>query len=110
MTDFPAVALQSFLGSAAILFGIFGLLYSVYATASLQITPTNPQRPPIVKTLRRFCKVIAALGIVNAGFTIYSLYLILPTGNQNLILSLGILLVVIIPAIMSGVIAFFRMD
>jgi hypothetical protein len=30
-------------------FGVFGFLYSTYATASFQATPANPVRPPIVR-------------------------------------------------------------
>jgi len=106
MSEFPSLALQAFLGSAAILFGIFGLLYSIYATASLQVTATNPARPPVVTTLRWLCKAIASLGLLNAAFTIYSLYLVGPTGNENIALAVGLVLVVVIPAGLSAYLAF----
>jgi hypothetical protein len=43
---------------AALDFGVFGFLYSVYAAASFQVSPTNPVRPPITRYLRRFCQVV----------------------------------------------------
>jgi hypothetical protein len=49
---------------AALDFGVFGFLYSVYATASFQATPNNPARPPIVHNLRRFCRAVAAVLVV----------------------------------------------
>lgn len=42
---------------AALDFGVFGFLYSVYATASFQATPESPARPPITDFLRKFCRV-----------------------------------------------------
>jgi hypothetical protein len=39
-------------------FGAFGFLYSVYAAANFQATPTSPPRPPIVQYIRRFCQAV----------------------------------------------------
>jgi len=108
MPEFPSIAIQAFLGSAAILFGIFALLYSIFATASLQVTPQNPQRPPIVHTLRWLCRAIALLGVINAAFTAYALYLLQLTGVENIILAIGILVVVVFPALMTIYLAIFR--
>jgi hypothetical protein len=54
---------------AALDFGVFGFLYSVYATASFQATTNNPARPPIVHDLRRFCRAVAAVLVVLTGLS-----------------------------------------
>jgi hypothetical protein len=48
-------------------FGVFGFLYSVYATASFQ----NQTRPPIVNFLRRFCWAVALVLVVLTGLAIF---------------------------------------
>jgi hypothetical protein len=60
---------------AALDFGVFGFLYSAYASASFQATPSNPIRPPITSYLRLFCRVIVfvlAVLTVLAAITSYS--------------------------------------
>jgi hypothetical protein len=49
---------------AALDFGVFGFLYSVYAAASFQAMPTSPARPPIVQYIRRFCQAVAGVLLV----------------------------------------------
>jgi hypothetical protein len=49
---------------AALDFGVFGFLYSVYATASFQATPENPARPPITDFLRKFCRVAVLVLVI----------------------------------------------
>lgn len=48
----------------AMVFGVFGFLYSVYATGMFQVTPERPMPPPITIYLRRFCRVIATILVV----------------------------------------------
>jgi hypothetical protein len=48
----------------AVVFGVFGFLYSVYATAMFQASPEHPDPPPITVFLRRFCRVAAAVLVV----------------------------------------------
>jgi hypothetical protein len=60
---------------ASLDFGVFGFLYSVYATASFQATPEHPVRPPITQYLKRFCQAVVAVLIVLtllAAFTSYT--------------------------------------
>jgi quinol-cytochrome oxidoreductase complex cytochrome b subunit len=52
---------------AALVFGVFGFLYSTYATASFQAAQTASPRPPIVYVLRRFCRVLAVILAVLTG-------------------------------------------
>ena len=42
-------------------FGVFGFLYSVYATGMFQVTPDRPMPLPITIYLRRFCRVIVTI-------------------------------------------------
>ena len=46
---------------AALVFGVFGFLYSTYAAASFQATPAAPVRPPITKYLKLFCRILALI-------------------------------------------------
>jgi hypothetical protein len=60
---------------ASLDFGVFGFLYSVYATASFQATPEHPVRPPITQYLKRFCQAVVAVLVVLtllAAFTSYT--------------------------------------
>lgn len=112
MTDFPSIAFQSSLGSEAILFGVFGFLYSVFGMYSSLVTPANPQRPPIVNKLRLVCRVITVLITVNALLNLYSLYSlnILGLGAENIILGAGFALTMLAIAGISIAWAFWYMD
>ncbi|WP_310630675.1 hypothetical protein [Paraburkholderia sp.] len=59
-------------------FGVFGFLYSVFATAALAKGP----RPPITVYLRQFCRVIA--------ITLLALTLTAGVGTYNAWLALGL--------------------
>jgi hypothetical protein len=72
-TDFLSIAFQASLGTEAILFGVFGVLYSVFGTHISLITPVNRLPSPIVHKLRQVCQFIAGLIVVNAIITIDSL-------------------------------------
>jgi hypothetical protein len=61
MTDFPAIAFQSSLTLAGILFGVFGFLYSLYGMYASQVTTKNLSLPPITKPLKRICRFLAWL-------------------------------------------------
>jgi len=52
---------------AALVFGVFGFLYSVFATASFQASPERPERPPITAFLRKFCRVAVLVLFVLTG-------------------------------------------
>jgi hypothetical protein len=55
-------------------FGVFGFLYSIYATASFQATPTSPVRQPITGYLKLFCWVVVAVMIVLTLLAAYTSY------------------------------------
>ena len=55
-------------------FGVFGFLYSTYAVASFQATPTSPVRPPITRYLRLFCRVIVSVLVVLTLLAAYTSY------------------------------------
>lgn len=73
MTDFPAIAFQSSLTLAGILFGVFGFLYSLYGMYASQVTTQNLSLPTIAKSLRRICRFLALLLTVSAGLNTTSL-------------------------------------
>jgi hypothetical protein len=55
-------------------FGVFGFLYSAYATASFQATPANPVRPPITGYLKRFCQAVVTVLIILTVLAAYTSY------------------------------------
>jgi hypothetical protein len=52
---------------AALVFGVYGFLYSTYATASFQAAQIAAPRPKIVYALRLFCRVLACILAVLTG-------------------------------------------
>ncbi len=94
--DFPALAFSALLNVAAILFGVFGFLYSVYALYSSMATPAAPARAPICVTLGNLCRGLAVLFVVTTALEAYALALMLPFagwGEGGLALGLSLLLV-----------------
>jgi hypothetical protein len=59
---------------AALVFGVFGFLYSTYAAANFQATPDRPARPAIVKFLRVFCWAIALVLVVLTSLAAVASY------------------------------------
>ena len=110
MSNFPSIAFQSSLSTEAILFGVFGFLYSVYGLYSSLATPSTPRRPPIVKRLRQVCRFIVGFITFNAILTIYSLIRLNLSGLADIILGIGFAAIMIAIAVISGVWAFKFMD
>lgn len=106
---FVSLTFQSCLGVGALLFGVFGFLYSVYAmNSNVEI------RPPIVESLKRLCRIIAVLILVNFLLSAYALYLMLPIGNpvswHRTILAAGLLLINLAISVISLWMAFIAME
>src|SRR2546426_4381824 len=89
-SGFLTTAFQSALTVEAIFFGVFGFLYSVYALYSSLAVPEHPVRAPICGILKNLCRIITVLLMVNAGVFGYSLYLLGPTGQAEIILTVGL--------------------
>lgn len=106
--QFPSLAFQSALNLGALLFGVLGFLYSVYALYS-----TEQERPPIVQPLITICRIIAVLIAINFCVFAYSLYLMLPFGTpvnwHHTILATGLALVALIMSLMSLYWTFWKM-
>src|SRR5258708_38564324 len=99
MNDFRSIAFQSSLGTEAILFGVVGFLYSIYALYSSLATPKNPERAPIVKTLKVVCRTIAIVISFNAILTTLSLgfmyfYSKDISGFGNIVLTSGFIVII----------------
>jgi len=59
--EFTGLVFSSSIGLEAILFGVFGVLYSVYALYASLVTAEEPIPAPICRTLRRLCRILAGL-------------------------------------------------
>jgi hypothetical protein len=57
---------------AALVFGVFGFLYSAYATASFAAAQAGSARPMVVYDLRRFCRLLAGILVVLTGLAAVS--------------------------------------
>lgn len=106
---FVSLTFQSCLGVGALLFGVFGFLYSVYAmNSNVEI------RPAIVATLRRLCRIIAVLIAVNFTISAYALHLMLPFGGPidwpRTILASGLMVTSLATSIISLWMAFEAME
>lgn len=109
LDSFFSLTFQSSLNIGALLFGVFGFLYSVYAMNS-----NVEVRPPIVKSLKVLCKIIAVLITVNFIICAYSLYLLLPFGSPinwpRTILASGLMLIGLATSLISLWMSFEAME
>ena len=106
MTDFPAIAFQSSLTLAGILFGVFGFLYSLYGLYASQISTQNLSLPGVAQSLRRICRFLAFLLFITACLNACSLlfmYLYSKdiNGLGNIILAGAFVVIVFALAIVS---------
>ena len=106
LPDFPSIAFQSSLSTQAILFGVFGFLYSVFGMYSSLASPTNPQRAPIVSRLKKVCSFLVLLISLNATLTIGSLILMYLSGTiaslGSILLAFGFLVTIVAIVIISA--------
>ncbi|HYT46148.1 MAG TPA: hypothetical protein VEP90_27715 [Methylomirabilota bacterium] len=65
MSNFPIIALQWSLTMIAVLFGVFGFLYSAYANYTLKATPQQPLRANIALWLITVCKFLSLFILLN---------------------------------------------
>lgn len=72
------------LAFGAILFGVFGIFYSVYAMYS---ATTSLARPKICEKLRDLCRFLAAVGVINLAVVAVPLYLLTPKTCLDIALS-----------------------
>jgi hypothetical protein len=59
--EFTGLIFSSSVALEAILFGVFGVLYSVYALYLSLVTEANPTPAPICRTIRLLCRILAGL-------------------------------------------------
>jgi hypothetical protein len=84
ITDFLSALLSASLAFEAVLLGVFGILYSIYAMYSAAATPENPVRAPICGVLKWICRAIGVLMLIDAVPTLYPLYVLSPSGGVYL--------------------------
>ena len=105
--DFPSIAFQATLGTASLLLVLFGVLYTVFSTFIGQ------SHRPIVGTLRVVCRFISIFILVNAGLSIWSLFLFLsevPTNVQYIVLAFLIGATILVLGVFSVIWAFKYMS
>ena len=112
--SFASTAFQSSLSTEAVLFGVFGFLYSIYAMYSNPSSHSGLQRPPIVFRIRKVCRFIALLIFLNtllSSIALISLYQSgLITSLIDMILAGGFILTMFAIALISLIWAFRNME
>jgi hypothetical protein len=106
MPDFPSPAFRAFLTTEGILFGFFGFLFPIYIALIQDLTPANSLPPPLMRMLKQGFRLIAALIVVDAVFTIYSLVLLHFSGLGNIILGIGCAVIVLVIAAVTVLFTF----
>ncbi len=86
--DFLSALFSASLAFEAVLLGVFGIFYSVYAMYSAAASPPQPVRAGICTVLRRGCRFLGGLMLLNAIPTLYPLHVLTPIGYHS---SLGFL-------------------
>jgi hypothetical protein len=77
---------------ASIDFGVFGFLYSIYATAMFQLTQSNPVPPPITRNLKNFCRAVALVLLVLTAIAVVTGYKAMVGGTVWIIILCFVLL------------------
>ena len=108
--EFTALVLSSSIALEAILFGVFGVLYSVYALYASMVSETDRLRAPICDTIRRLCRLLAGLMMVSAIGSCMSLYSLIPSGHINQVASSTLLLPVAGMLVIAVYLAFVAME
>jgi len=83
--EFASASLQAGLGLIAVLFGVFGFLYSAYCAYSYLVTPEYPQRAPVVTYLCTICRIIALLNVASGAVVLLMLYKLHPAGAMYVV-------------------------
>ena len=96
VSDFLSTLLSASLAFEAVLLGVFGILYSVYAMYSAAATPQHPDRAPICGTLKLICRVLSAIMAFEALPTVYALYVLTPAQGIYEILAAVLMLSILV--------------
>lgn len=87
---FQETGLGFLINIEAILFGVLGFLYTVYAQYSGSVTSEAPIRARIAGRLRNVCRFIAVLIIVDTLLLSYGLIKLWPCDGTAQIIAVGI--------------------
>jgi hypothetical protein len=82
--EFIGIVFSSSIALEAILFGVFGVLYSVYALYLSMLTPEDKFPPPICGTIRNLCRFLALLMAISTIGSVMSVGEIRPKGYSYL--------------------------
>jgi hypothetical protein len=97
--DFLSAILTVSVGLEGIFFAAFGIFYQVYATYCIAATPDNPIRASVVKRLRLFCRVLAAMISIEAISALWSGFLLSLTSCG----AFGLVFITVLPAVAIAV-------
>jgi hypothetical protein len=106
VNDFASVILAGSLAFSAILFGVFGIFFSVY---TMYAALPNPERSPACDTMRRFCRFLSILEIFSAVGTVWPLYSLTPRDNWSIGLALSLCMPVVGLTSLGLLLAWWRM-
>src|ERR1700678_834398 len=107
--EFLGLVLSSSIGLEAILFGVFGVLYSVFALFWSMVTPAEPLPPPICARIRRICKFLSVLMGISMVSSAPALYHLTIPGFFNKVAVIMLALPVLGMFLVAVYLAFFAM-
>lgn len=107
---FAELIFSSAIGLEAILFGVFGVLYSVYALYLTLVDEDEPFRPPICDTLKWICRILALLMICSAAEGGLTILWLTPDGCYESLLSIILVLPLVGMLVIALYMAFIAMD
>jgi hypothetical protein len=109
-TDFLSALFAASLAFEAVLFGVVGILYSIYAMYSAAATPEHPIRAPICSVLKKVCQLLGVLMTTDAIPTLYPLWVLTPAGTVYLVLSSILAASIVLMSVLTLVLAFHLME
>ncbi len=112
LDPFYSLVFQTVLALGGILFGVFGFLYSIFATYIILETP-----PSAVNVIKKLCQITSCLVTLSIIISFYALYLLIPFNlfaerwnTNNTILCSGIILIGVLTSIITLYISFVSMS
>lgn len=104
--DFQGIILSSVINVGAILFGVFGFLYSVYAMHASSVTAGSPDRPLVCNDLTSLCRLLSVVLVWTFLVTVVALTLMWPSDWWDRGLAISLCLLTLVMAGVSWAIAF----
>ena len=110
MASFSSIAFQSALTFEAIILGVFGFLYSVFASYFVSYDLEKGPLAPIVGKLRMVLRLLSLWILLSAGIAVWSLIIMWPNQLQERIIAILLLVMALTAPLFSLWWSFFTTE